>query len=197
MALSALQQAFCEQYVILRQGKGAYVAAGGSPKSAEVNSHKLLQRDDIRTEIDRLTAIRDADFGMTAGDVLREIAKVAMFDLGDVMEWGEKEVETPDGDVMSMPNGDPMMVPVVKPVDSYRLTPDQRRAIKSVSMSKEGMFKMEAHDRMRALEMLGKHLGLFERDNRQKGEGMADALAQLVAEAQGAPLMPGALDDDD
>lgn len=197
MPLTALQQSFCEQYVILREGKAAYEQAGGAARVAKAEAHKLLQRDDIRAEIDRLTAIRDADFGMTAGDVLREIANVALFDIGTVLEWGEKEIEDGEGMPLTLPNGDPVMQPVIKPVPSDRLTIKERRAIKSVAMSKEGVFKLETHDRMAALQMLGKHLGLFERDNRQKGEGMADAISALVASAQGAPLMPNAMGDDE
>ena len=102
-----------------------------------------------------------------------------------------------EGDILSMPNGDPVMRPIVKPIHSDRLTPKDRRAIKSVSMSKEGVFKLEMHDRMKALELLGKHYGLFEKDNKQKGEGMADAITALVAAAQGAPLMPNAMGDDE
>lgn len=197
MALTALQQAFCEHYVKLREGKAAAEAAGYSARTAVKQAHQLLQLDSIRVEIDRLQAIRDADFGMTAGDVLREIATVALTDIGVLMEWGEREVEDGEGMPLCLPNGDPVMQPVIKPVDSDRLTPSERRAIKSVSMSKEGVFKLEMHDRMRALELLGKHYGLFEKDNKQKGEGLADAISALVASAQGAPLMPNAMSDDD
>ena len=49
----------------------------------------------------------------------------------------------------------------------------------------------------KALELLGKHYGLFEKDNKQKGEGLADAISALVASAQGAPLMPNAMSDDE
>lgn len=197
MALTALQQSFCEHYVKLREGKAAAEAAGYSLRTAVKQAHQLLQLDSIRAEIDRLQAIRDADFGMTAGDVLREIANIGLFDIGTVLEWGEVEVEDGEGDILSMPNGDPVMRPIVKPIHSDRLTPKERRAIKSVGMSKDGVFKLETHDRMKALELLGKHLGLFEKDNRQKGEGMADAITALVSAAQGAPLMPNAMGDDE
>uniref|UniRef100_UPI003AD9129A hypothetical protein n=1 Tax=Paracoccus sp. T5 TaxID=3402161 RepID=UPI003AD9129A len=60
------------------------------------------------------------------------------------------------------------------------------------SMSRNGTFKIEVHDKLKALELLGRHLGLFEKSDKQKGSGSADTLAQFIADCQGAPLMPRA-----
>lgn len=195
--LNFRQQAFCEAYVILREGAAAAIEAGYSAKRAKQTAYDLLQLQTIKDEIDRLSAIRDADFGMRSGDVLREIANVAMADIGTLLTWGVEELVTEDGEPLALPNGDPVTRPLVLPVNSADLTELQRRQVKSVSMSKEGVFKIELHDRLKALELLGKHLGLFAADNKQKGEAQANTIAALVAAAQGTPLMPNAMTDDD
>ncbi len=192
MLKSPRQQAFCEQYVILRDGAKAAVAAGYSPKRAAVTAYEFMQRDDIQAELTRLREIRDKDFGMTAGDVLREIAQIALADIGDVLEWGLEEVLDPDGLPMTLPDGQPIMRPVITPVNSRDIDPGKRRAIKSVSMSEKGTFKLELADRSKALEMLGRHFGLFEKDNEQAGKAAAGSVAALIAACQGKPLMPGA-----
>lgn len=183
--------------MIRREGAAAAIEAGYSAKRAKQTAYDLLQLQTIKDEIDRLSAIRDADFGMSAGDVLREIANVAMADIGTILTWGVEELTTEDGEPLALPNGDPMTRPVVMPVNSRDLTDLQRRQVKSVSMSKEGVFKVELHDRLKSLELLGRHLGLFEKDNKQKGEAQANTLAALVAAAQGTPLMPNAMTHDD
>lgn len=180
-----------------REGAAAAIEAGYSAKRAKQTAYDLLQLESIQDEIARLQVIRDADFGMTSGDVLREIANVALADIGTFLTWGVEELTTEDGEPLALPNGDPLTRPFVAPVSSFDLTELQRRQVKSVSMSKEGVFKIELHDRLKSLELLGKHLGLFAADNKQKGEAQANTLAALVAAAQGTPLLPNAMTSDD
>lgn len=188
--MNGRQQRFCEEYAKAPDAKAAALAAGYSTSRAKETGCELLKRPDIRAEISRLRAIRDQEVGFSAADVVRELVAVAMIDIGDVLTWGMEEVEGEDGLPMTMPNGDPIMRPIIAPVASSKLTPVQRRAIKSVSMSEKGVFKVELHDRVKALDMLGRHFGIFERDNEQAGKAAAGTVAALVAAAQGKPLSP-------
>lgn len=76
------------------------------------------------------------------------------------------------------------------PVHRKAIAPATRRAIKSVSMSKDGTFKVELHDRMKALADLGRHFGIFEKDHDQAGKAAAGTVAALIAAVQGKPLTP-------
>ncbi|WP_042245868.1 terminase small subunit [Paracoccus sp. PAMC 22219] len=192
--LNSRQEAFCQEYVIRKDAKASAIAAGYSESRAKQTGFELLQYDHIISEIARLQAIRDVEFGMTAADVLREIVIVALADIGQMLTWGMEEVFDEGGLPLTLPNGKPVMRPVCHPISSQQMTEYERRAIKSVSVSKDGTFKFELHDRMKGLELLGRHLGLFDKDNKQKGEASANnALAALVAAAQGTPLMPNAM----
>lgn len=192
--LTARQEAFCREYVIRKDAKASAIAAGYAEGRAKQTGFELLQHDHINFEIARLRSIRDAEFGMTAADVLREIAVIAMSDIGQLLTWGQEQVE--DGHSVRLPDGKPVERLFCRPIPSCRMTEDERRAIKSMSMSRNGTFKIEVHDKLKALELLGRHLGLFEKSDKQKGAGHVDAIAQLIAHCQGAPLMPRAMDYD-
>ena len=191
--LTSRQEAFCQEYVIRKNAKASAVAAGYSKRRAKQTGFDLLQYDHINVEIARLQAIRDAEFGIKAADVLREIAAIAIVDLGRLLSWGMQEVEHEDGDLVRLPNGKPLMRPFCRPLPSDQMTEHERRAIKFISMSKSGTFKVELHDKLKALELLGRHLGLFEKSNKPKGDGSVGALSQLIADCQGTPLMPRAI----
>lgn len=184
------QQAFCEAYVRLANVSAAAREAGYAESSAHTRGHELMQRDDIKAEIARLREIRDKEIGMSAADVLRELVEVVTTDLGDVLTWGEEEVLGENGLPMTLPDGSPIMRPVITPIHSSDIPRAKRRAIKSISMSEKGTFKIELADRMKALELLGKHFGIFEKDNAQAGAAAANSIAALVAAAQGKPLTP-------
>lgn len=194
--MKARQTLFCQAYVLCLDAQKAARDAGYSPKRAKQTGYDLLQLDEIQTEIAHLRAIRDANFGMKAADVLREIADIAMTDIGDVLTWGMEEVEGENEGLATLPDGKALMRPVIKPVRSLSLTDSQRRAIKSISVSKKGVFKIELHDRLKALELLGRHYGLFEKDNKRKDQAGANTVAALVEACQGPPLMPNAMNED-
>lgn len=191
--LNARQEAFCREYVLLKDAKASATAAGYAKSRAKQTGFELLQYDHITSEISRLQAIRDAEFGMTAADVLREIAAIAMVDIGQLLTWGMEEVKDKNGLLLTLPSGRPVMRPFCRPTASREMTEHERRAIKCLSISRNGTLKLELYDRLKALEHLGRHLGLFEKSNHQKGVGFADALSQLIADCQGKPLMPNAV----
>jgi phage terminase small subunit len=124
--------------------------------------------------------------------VLREIAAIAMVDIGRFLIWGREEVEDENGNPVRLPDGEPLLRPFCRPIPSHQMTKHERRAIKSMRMSRNGTFKIKVHDKLKALELLGRHLGFFEKNAGQKGSGSANTMAQLIADCQGAPLMPRA-----
>lgn len=188
--LTARQEAFCREYVIRKDAKASAIAAGYAKGRAKQTGFELLQHDYINFEIARLQAIRDVEFGITAADVLRELAAIAMSDIGQLLTWGVEEVLDENGLPLILPNGKPVMRPFCRPISSHQMTDHEQRTIKSLSMSKNGTFKVEVHDKLKALELLGRHLGIFDKNNKKNGDGPVDTVAQLVAACQGTPLMP-------
>jgi phage terminase small subunit len=80
---------------------------------------------------------------VTIDRIVGEYVKIAFADAGDYFDWG--------------PNG-------VTVKDKSELTPEQRSAVAEVSQTvteKGGTIRVKLHDKLNALEKLGKHLGMF------------------------------------
>lgn len=140
------QQRFVDEYLIDLNGKAAATRAGYSPKSAVITASQLLAKPRIREQIDKVMAERSERTQITADQVVRELARVAFGNTKQIVSWGA------DGIILR---------------ESSELTEDEAAAVASVEETKTGL-KVKQHDKVRALEALGRHLGIFEKDNKQK-----------------------------
>ena len=140
------QQRFVEEYLIDLNGKAAATRAGYSPKSAVITASQLLAKPRIREQIDKVMAERSERTKITADQVVRELARVAFGNTKQIVSWGA------DGIILR---------------ESSELSEDEAAAVASVEETKTGL-KVKQHDKVRALEALGRHLGIFENDNKQK-----------------------------
>lgn len=175
-ALTEKQRAFCREYVIDFCGSKAAIRAGYSERGADVTAARLLTNPLVEAEIARLTARQAERADIQADEIIGRLADIARADIRDVVEWGYEDQVTDDGLKHS--------VPYVRPKYSEELPPEISAAVAEVSMSEKGVFRVKMHDRTAALEKLMRHLGLFEKDNRQK----SDALSELIASVQGTAL---------
>ena len=143
MALNPRQQRFCEEYLIDLNATQAAIRAGYAVKTATEQASRLLTNVNVSREIEKLQAIQSRRTGITADRVIRELAKIAFVD-------PDRIIDVSDG--------------TVKP----NTTPDDRAAIQGVkvkySNSDTGYsseHEVKLYDKTKALELLGKHLGLF------------------------------------
>ncbi len=81
-----------------------------------------------------------ANCAVSLQSTIEALASIAFTSLTEIVEW--------TGGAASL-----------KPF--AQLTPRQRAAIKEVSITPEGALHVKLHDKIRALEALGKHLGIF------------------------------------
>lgn len=140
MKLSAKQERFCREYIIDLNATQAAIRAGYSARSANSMAARLIVKDSIQKKIRELQSERAAKLEVSAEAVVKELARLAFFDPGTV-------VRVLAGGVLE-----------ITPTD--QLTDDQRRAVAAVSQS-DGSTRIRFADKLRALELLGKHLGLF------------------------------------
>lgn len=172
MALSAKQIRFCEEYIIDLNGTQAAIRAGYSPKTANEQAARLLANVSIQDKLKELQTALSEKTGITAERVLTELAAIGFFSVTDLLK-----IETVD--VIPMPGDDDFIeleegTDEVKPVKHTRLTifdTDQVnsatiQAIASIKQGRGGI-EIKMHDKVKALELLGKHLGIFEKDNEQ------------------------------
>lgn len=137
--LTAKQAAFCREYLTDLNATAAAVRAGYSEKTARQAGSQNLSKPAIQAEVARLTGDRNRRVELTADDVLQELRRIAFADVGELFDGGKLRplAEIPEG---------------------------ARRAISSLETTetKSGIVtKIRLSDKIRALELAGKHLRLF------------------------------------
>ena len=130
----------------------AAIRAGYSQSTAHSIGAENLIKPEIQEAIQKRKQELSDQTGITAERVLKEYAKIAFSDI--------RELYTPDNNLY----------------DIRQLDDETAGAVMSVEvdvMNVQGMpigetKKVKLYDKLRALEALGKHIGLFEKDNKQK-----------------------------
>lgn len=150
--LNDRQKRFCDEYLIDLNATQAAIRAGYSEKYANTNAPKLLQNTAIKEEIQKRKADRVERTEITQDMVLRELAIIAFSNAADYASVVEKEVE--------VEAGNPVKYRTVEPVLTETLTEAQKKALAVIKKGRDG-FEVKPYDKVRALELLGKHLGMF------------------------------------
>jgi phage terminase small subunit len=144
----------------------AAIRAGYSEKTAHSCGPRLLSFAGVKEKVAALQSDRAKSLEITAERVLKELARLAFFDPSEIVTVGKSGRIT------------------IKPTKEQ--TEDQRRAIQSVSETAEGT-KIKFADKLRALELVGKHIGLFvERvqiEPPRPAKSMTDAELEEIARA--------------
>lgn len=141
--LTEKQKRFAEEYLIDLNATQAAIRAGYSPNTARDIGCENLAKPNIRACIDKEIAERSKRTGINQDRVIRELARLAFVNANDVIDMEEATLK--DG-----------------------ATEDDTAAIASVKVktipTKEGEGierEIKLTDKLKALELLGKHLGMF------------------------------------
>ena len=145
------QKQFCEEYIIDLNARQAAIRAGYSEKTAEVQASRLLTKAKVQEYISLLKGKRQERTEVTQDMVVMELAKIAFINADDFYDN--------DGSIKSLNDLDSKTRGALK---SYQ--------VKTVKIGDdyEEVAVHQSHDKIKALELLGKHLGIFEKDNNQK-----------------------------
>ena len=149
--LTPKQQKFCEEYLIDLNATQSAIRAGYSKKTAFIIGHENLKKPNIEKYIKKIMEKRGDSVGVTAKMVLDELQKMAFV--------SESDFYHDDGSCKLL----------------SELTKDQKSALKSYSVKSipigDGEYEdipvFQVHDKQKSLEMFMKHLGLYEKDNKQ------------------------------
>jgi phage terminase small subunit len=136
---------FVLEYVIDLNGSAAAVRAGYARGKAGARASELLRRPEVQLAIRDEMKERDKRLRLTSERIIREAMCIAFADPSRIAHWG------PDG---------------VELVDSDDLTPDDRAAVKWISVGgRKGAHaqRFEMHDKLAALELLARMTGLLTR----------------------------------
>lgn len=134
------QKLFCEEYLVDLNATQAAIRAGYSSATAKDIGCENLAKPNIRAYIDRAMAERSKRTGVNADRVVRELAKIAFVNAADVINAKDATLRDDASE-------------------------EDTAAIQSVKVKTFGEDGLEREikmaDKLKALELLGKHLGMF------------------------------------
>lgn len=158
--LTDKQKRFCEEYIVDLNASAAAIRVGYSENSAKQIGAENLSKPDLQNYIQELQADRAERTLITADEIIIELKKIAFSNITDFVNV-EKKVKVHYDDVDE--DGKPLkeIYNGVVISETKSLPDDKKSAIAEVSESKFGI-KLKVHDKVRALELLGKHLGMFQ-----------------------------------
>ena len=138
------QKRFCDEYLIDFNATRAYKAAYKScrkDETANVNGSKLLRNTKVQEYIAEKQQEMQERNKITQDTIIQELAKIALFNI--------KDIYNEDGTLKKV----------------TELDDDTAKAISGVKiLQKAGAMKIilsKTNDKTKALELLGKHLGMF------------------------------------
>ena len=169
--LNEKQKIFCKEYIVDFNAAQAALRVGYSEKTARSQGQRLLTKVDIQNEIKQLIEKRKDRIEVTEENVINEFRKIAFSSIAHLHNtW-------------------------ISLKDFEELTEEQKDCIESIRTRKKMLFDKEQgfpieveeiqiklYDKQRALENLGKHLGIYSKDNEQKSNPFNNASTeQLIA----------------
>lgn len=157
--LTPKQQRFVEEYIVDLNATQAAIRAGYSEKTARSKGQQLLTKVDIQAEIRKRTNKHAQETGITKERVLRELACIGMADYTDFVNIQNGRI-------------------IVK--DTEDIPKALRPAITSIRYNSQGQVEVRLADKNRALEMLCRHLGMF--NDSASNQDALDKLDKILRE---------------
>lgn len=136
-------ECFCQEYLVDLNQTQAAIRAGYSPRSAGQTASALMKKPKVRARVDELMAERSRRTGVNQDRVVRELARIGFVKLTDLidLETGRIRPDASEDDLAALAG--------------YRA----RRIPTEAGMGLEVEARLA--DKGRALELLGKHLGMY------------------------------------
>lgn len=163
--LTDKQERFVQEIIKGKSQREAYKIA--YPKSVNWTDNAVDSRASRLAKIDKVLTrynelhnrlIKEAEDEciITAKEILRELKRIGFADIKDFLSFRTaKTVVEYDKDT-----GEPIIdySPIIELIDSGKV---DGKAIQEVSLSAKGTFSFKLHDKMAALDKLGRYLGMF------------------------------------
>lgn len=150
--LTAKQKRFIEEYLIDLNATQAAIRAGYSPDTAYSIGSENLKKPDIRARVDKAMAERSKRTGINADRIIIELARIGLLNPDKVVNFNSATVKD-------------------------EATEDDLSAIASVKVktipTEDGDIierEVKFYDKIKALELLGKHNGMFKDKVEVSGE---------------------------
>lgn len=167
MALTEKQKRFADEYIIDLNATRAYKAAYPSVKKDETAAAagaRMLRNVNVSEYIDKRMKDRVKRTEITQDMVVRELAAIAFSNAADYAKVIEKQAVYTTENGRRIPledkDGNPVMINDVELTLTENLSEEQKKALSGIKHGKYGI-EVASCDKIRALELLGRHLGMF------------------------------------
>lgn len=155
MALKEKQKRFCEEYVIDLNATQAAIRAGYSEETAGAIGWENLKKPEIESYLKELQAEISNRNGDLAQKVIEELKKIGFSNIQDYIGL--------ENTVKDLSEIDAQKAAAVSSI---------KRSVTEFGDEETGgtktVLEFKLWDKLSALEKIGKHIGIFEADNKQK-----------------------------
>ena len=151
IGLTDKQEKFCQEYLCDLNGTQAAIRAGYSEDTAGQIAGANLKKLEIQNRIAELKKALSEKTGITQQMVLDELASVGFSNLQNYFE-------------------DDLSVKTLSELDEKkgRAISGIKKTVVTFQGGESTTIEFKLHDKIKSLELLCKHLGFFEKDNKQK-----------------------------
>jgi phage terminase small subunit len=149
-SMTPKQQRFVQEYLLDLCATKAAIRAGYSRRSARAIGHENLTKPDIARAIHEAIAARGERTEISADQVVRELAAIAFADVRTLLDS--------DGRFRA-----------IRDLDSMTATPLAAIEIREIADEPGRLLKVRLWNKLKALELLGRHFGVFSERDRLEG----------------------------
>lgn len=177
-SLSNQQKLFCQEYLKLgMNGTQAYLNVYKSVKketTARTNASRLLTNANVQDYIKDLQRKIEEKAVVTIEDIVNELSVIAFADRTEIVRYREKITKD---EITGQETR--YCITDITPTDN--LSVDAKKIIAGYKKSTAGV-NVETYDKMKALELLGKYLGMFKDDSPTINNNIVNPYANLSEE---------------
>lgn len=169
MTLTNKQQRFVDEYLIDLNSTQAAIRAGYSAKNADKIGPELLGNTRVSEAIQAAMKERSDRVKMTQDDVLKELSIIAKTDMRDyAASDGKGRIIIKAFDAMP-PSATKAIKKIKQTVTILSESVDEDTGATETVLKVQT--ELELHDKIRANELVGKHLGMFQEKKPPEGGG--------------------------
>ena len=185
--LTDKQRLFCLHYVKCFNATKAYQKAYGVDYSTAASiGYRLLEKDGVRTEINRLKQNRLNRAMLSEDDIFQKYMDIAFADITDFVSFQQEDVQVMAmyGPVFETDEETGEKKPVMKKVNAVRFKDSDGvdgTLIQEVSQGKDGA-KIKLMDRQKALNWLANHMDLATAEQKTRIENIKASTAKIKGE---------------
>nr|DAW37624.1 MAG TPA: Terminase small subunit [Caudoviricetes sp.] len=161
--LTNAQKRFCDEYLIDLNATRAYKVAYSSCKkdeTANVNGSKLLRNTKVQEYISERMKEREQRTEITQDMVIKELAAIAFSKASDYAKLKKMKRNVPIFDGEDIVDYKEEEYIGIEFTPTNELSEEQKKALAGIKEGKFGI-QVDSCDKVKALELLGKHLGMF------------------------------------